>query len=188
MGTRCANNAKSIGHGPQPLIRLASLLFRQQKALHHREITGDAADEGFVIGDWLWCKRHGAIGYAGMLNVFRAIALSASRRHCARSSPSCALWARLADVVLLRAHFGLHAARQGPRQSTSMVPAARAVISRRKQRQCPEPIGSRAEHPPRHEHAVLPKSEPLIGVLEAFAIRWPAQSCDVFLERVERSL
>ena len=80
------------------------------------------------------------------------------RRPVAGAGRQVRVWrARLADVVLLRAHFGLHAARQGPRQSTSMVPAARAVISRRKQRLCPEPIGSRAEQPPRREHAVLPQ-------------------------------
>jgi hypothetical protein len=39
-----------------------------------------------------------------------------------------------ADAVLLRAHFGLHAARQGARQPASLVQAARAVISRRVQR------------------------------------------------------
>jgi hypothetical protein len=32
----------------------------------------------------------------------------------------------------LRAHFGLHAARQGARQPASLVQAARAVISRRR--------------------------------------------------------
>jgi hypothetical protein len=46
-----------------------------------------------------------------------------------------------ADIVLLRAHLGLHIARQGARQFTSLVQAGRAVISRREQRRCPEPVG-----------------------------------------------
>ena len=36
------------GCDERPPNGLASPLFREQKALHHHEITGDAADEGFV--------------------------------------------------------------------------------------------------------------------------------------------
>jgi hypothetical protein len=42
-----------------------------------------------------------------------------------------------ADAVLLRARLGLHAARQGARQFTSLIQAARAIISRREQWWCP---------------------------------------------------
>ena len=58
-------------------------------------------------------------------------------------------------------HLGLHAARQGARQFASLVQAARAVISRRQQRRCPEPVGGSTEHPFRSERD---GKQPLFGM------------------------
>jgi len=67
----------------RPPDGLASLLFRQRKALHHREITGNPTDEGFVIGDLPANRsephlRHPALNFSARIFLLPVEALAAS--------------------------------------------------------------------------------------------------------------